>query len=224
MAKILVIEDDNALRESIADELSFKLHNVEQAGSRAQAMDKLEMSAFDIIVLDWQLPDGSGVDIMKQYREKGGTAPIIMLTGKDTIADKEIGFSSGADDYLTKPFEFAELIMRVTALLRRPQALHGNALKAGSITLDPERFRVTKDGAEVRLVPREFSLLEFLMRNPNTVFSADALLTRVWESEVDVSPAAVVACISRLRQKLEKKGDPPLIRNIHGVGYRLDVN
>ncbi len=222
MAKLLIVEDDDALRESVADSLGFEHHSVEQSSTCREASDKLEISQFDALILDWELPDGSGIELMKRYRATGGTAPIIMLTGKNTIADKGTGFGSGADDYLTKPFEFEELSMRVKALLRRPQALHGNILTARDITLDPNSFRVTKSGVDVKLVRREFSLLEFLMRNPNVAYSAGALLDKVWESEIDASPAAVVACISRLRQKLEAKGEPPLLKNIHGVGYRFE--
>jgi DNA-binding response OmpR family regulator len=222
MAKVLIVEDDESLRDSIVDYLSFDHHSVEPAPTCQDALDKLAISDFDALVLDWELPDGSGVDLLKRYRAKGGTAPILMLTGKNALADKEVGFGAGADDYLTKPFAFKELVMRVNALLRRPQALHGSVLRARDVVLDPHSYRVTVDGADLKLLPREFALLQFLMRNPNTVFSADALLSRVWESEVDASPAAVVACISRLRQKLEKKGDRPFLRNIHGVGYKLE--
>lgn len=222
MAKLLVIEDDDTLRDSIVDYLSFDHHSVEHAKTLQEALDKLSFSQFEALVLDWDLPDGSGVDLLKRFRAKGGTAPILMLTGKDKLADKEVGFSAGADDYLTKPFAFKEMVMRVNALLRRPQALLGSVLTARNITLDPTSYHITKDGTSISLLPREFALLQFLMRNPHMVFSAEALLSRVWETEVDVSPAAVVACISRLRQKLEKKGDPPLFRNIHGVGYKFE--
>ncbi len=221
MAKLLVVEDDQTLRESVSDKLTFEHHHVETAENFAEATDMLILSDYDVLILDWELPDGTGIDILKQYRTRGGQAPVLMLTGKSAINDKESGFGAGADDYLTKPFLFKELVLRVDALLRRPQALIANELTFRGLVLDPKSYSLTQDGQPVKVLPQEFTLLEFLMRNVDKVFSADALLSRVWESDVDASAQAVVQCISRLRQKLEKKGERPLIATVHGVGYKL---
>ncbi|HEY9788243.1 MAG TPA: response regulator transcription factor, partial [Candidatus Obscuribacterales bacterium] len=147
----------------------------------------------------------------------------IMLTGRAKIDEKEEGLDSGADDYLTKPFSMRELNARVRALLRRPAAYSGNELKARDIVLEPESHRVTKQGREIKLLPKEFALLEFLLRNPGRVFSPEALLERVWESTSDASPDTVRIHVNRLRSKLDTKGEDSIIGTVHGVGYRLDT-
>jgi DNA-binding response OmpR family regulator len=224
MAKLLLVEDDGNLRDAVADFLSFEHHQVETAKNCRDAKDKLFVSGFDLLILDWELPDGSGIEIIREFRAQGGDAPVLMLTGKNTINDKETGFNSGADDYLTKPFNLKEVGMRVNALLRRPRATAtaDNALKVRNIVLEPASYRVLKDGKDVMLLPTEFALLQFLMRNQNKVFSAEALLERVWQSESEASTKAVSACIHRLRGKLESDGELPLIKTVHGVGYKLE--
>jgi DNA-binding response OmpR family regulator len=145
-----------------------------------------------------------------------------MLTGRSSISDKERGFDVGADDYLTKPFNLKELGLRVNALLRRPRTVNADVLEVRDIVLDPGKYRVTKSGIDLSLLPKEFALLQFFMRNRNIVFSAEALLERVWQSDSEAKPKAVSACIHRLRQKLENDGESPLIKTVHGVGYKLE--
>jgi two-component system, OmpR family, response regulator len=177
---------------------------------------------YDVIVLDWDLPGATGVEICTSFRAKGGNTPIIMLTGKSTLRDKEEGLDSGADDYLTKPFHIKELSARIRALLRRPLSVTGNTLKVGDITLCPISYKVTKAEQEVQLLPREFALLEFLMRHPGQVFGAEALLDRVWNSDSEASPDALRTCMKRLRKKIESPEGDSIIKTVHGVGYKLE--
>lgn len=224
MAKILIVEDDQELAGVLQDWLVSEHHVVDTVDNGAEADQMLRHYAFDLLVLDWDLPGMPGVQVCKNFRTRGGLTPILMLTGKSEIKDKTVGLDAGADDYLTKPFHPDELSARVRALLRRPAPVSAtNELKAGDLLLEPNTYRVTRAGKELRLLPKEFALLEFLMRHPNVVFSADALIDRVWSSESDASPDTVRTNIKRLRQKIDIEGERPMILTVHGVGYKLDV-
>ncbi|MGH9551128.1 MAG: response regulator transcription factor, partial [Terriglobales bacterium] len=187
------------------------------------AQEKLDSQSYDVLIVDWGLPDASGLEICKQYREKGGSAAVLLLTGKGAVTDKEQGLDAGADDYLTKPFHPRELSARLRALLRRPRELQDNILQVGSLVLDPQGARVTKDGKEINLLPKEFALLEFLMKHPNQVFAADVLLDKVWSKESENSPDTVRVHITKLRSKIDTEGEPSIIRTMHRVGYKLEA-
>jgi DNA-binding response OmpR family regulator len=222
MAKIIVVEDNHDVAEQVRMLLTFEHHTVETIHDGNDASAALKVYDYDVIILDWELPGKNGVDILKEFRSRGGNTPILMLTGKDAVDDKEQGLDSGADDYLTKPFQMKELAARVRALLRRPAAVKENVLKAGAITLDPVKYRAAKNGEIVQLVPKEFALLEFLLRHPNQVFSGEALLNRVWPTESDATEEALRTTMKRLRKKIDP--DNALIKTIHGVGYLLEAN
>jgi DNA-binding response OmpR family regulator len=148
---------------------------------------------------------------------------VLFLTGRRELADKLEGLDAGADDYLTKPFDSRELKSRVRALLRRPTALVGDVLQVGPRELDPKDFKVTLSGQEIKLVPKEFALLEFLMRHPGELFGVDKLLDSVWPCQSDSTREALTTCIKRLRKKLDGDSESSYIRNVHGVGYGLFV-
>ncbi|HEY9871647.1 MAG TPA: response regulator transcription factor [Candidatus Obscuribacterales bacterium] len=222
MAKILLIEDDPALGRMVKDWLTFEHHLVELSADGGEGWDRLQVYEYDLLIIDWDLPEKSGLEICREFRAQGGTTPILMLTGKRSISDKESGFDAGADDYLTKPFHTKELSARVRALIRRSERFLGNILKHKNLVLDPVARTVKRDGKDVDLLPKEFSLLEFLMRHPNQVFSAEALLSRVWSTDSDAGVDAITTCIKRLRKKIDVQGNPSVIRTVHGVGYRLD--
>lgn len=223
MAKILVIEDNLDLLATVRTFLLFEHHTVETLSNGAEASSHLKIYPYDVIVLDWELPGMDGVQVLKQFRAGGGKTPVIMLTGKDSINDKEIGLDSGADDYLTKPFHMKELAARIRSLLRRAPQVAENELSAGNVVLDPVKYRVTKAGNLVQLLPKEFAVLEFLLRHPNQVFTAEALLERVWKSDSEATAEALRTTMKRLRKKIENENGPQLIRTVHGVGYVLDT-
>lgn len=221
MAKIIVIEDNFDLANMVKTFLIFEHHTVETIGNGAEACDHLKSFEYDLIILDWELPELSGIEILKYYRQRGGAAPVLMLTGKDEITDKEKGLDEGADDYLTKPFHMKELGARVRALLRRPAAVKDNLLRAKNISMDTAKYRVLKDEQPISLVPKEFQLLEFMMRHPNQVFSPEALLNRVWPAESESTAEALRTTMKRLRKKLDPDGE--ILKTVHGVGYILEL-
>jgi DNA-binding response OmpR family regulator len=221
MSKILLVEDDAELTAMIAEWLSFERHIVEVVHNGRDGLDRLRNCQYDVVILDWSLPDLSGLEICRQYRGAQGITPIIMLTGRGSVSDKEAGLDSGADDYLTKPFNMKELSARIRAMLRRSTAQPSNVLKSGELVVDPGKYKVLKNGVEIQLLPREFALLEFFMRHPDEVFSAEALLQRVWHSESEATSDALRTCIKRLRQKIDMNDDDSIIQTIPRVGYRL---
>lgn len=222
MAKILVVEDDPQILKVICDCLSFDHHIIETETDGRSGLEKLQFFQYDVLVLDWNLPGISGIELCRAYRDQGGTGAVLMLTAKQAVADKEEGLDSGADDYLTKPFNIRELTARVRALLRRSTGrMSTNVLKVGDVELDPRSFSVSVQGHAIKLVPKEFALLEFMMRNRNIVFSADALLSRVWKSDEEASPDIIRTHIKNLRKKIEVKGTPPIIQTVYGVGYKV---
>lgn len=225
MAKILVVEDDEDFANTIVDGLSLERFTVEHSASGTDCIELLKLAEYDVIVLDWQLPGMTGIEVLKQFRAQGGKTPILMLTGKGEIQDKEKGLDTGADDYLTKPFDMRELVARIRALLRRTTVATSNTLTVRDIVLDPGKHRVTKGGKEVHLLPRDFALLEFFMRHPDEVFPADTLLARVWQYDSEASPEGLRAAIRRIRKAVDGGEDlsQSIIENISRVGYRLRV-
>lgn len=220
MAKILLVEDDLELAKQIISALALEHHLLEHSADGNDALEKLKFFQYDLVILDWNLPGMEGPDVLRRFRDKGAVTPVLMLTGRSDVSEKAFGLNIGADDYLTKPFHLMELSARLKALLRR----HGNyspVLKAQDIELNSSAHQVTKDGAPIKLQPKEFALLEFLMRNPNDVFSVEALQKRIWESDTDASPDTVRVCITRLRNKIDSPDRPSLIRTVPRVGYQI---
>jgi two-component system, OmpR family, response regulator len=223
MSKILIVEDEEDLAIQVCDWLTREHHTVEHVSNGKTAVDHLAVSKYDLIILDWLLPGMDGIDICKKYRSTGGKAPILMLTAKSNIEDKEVGLDSGADDYLSKPFHLKELSARVRALVRRSSAQSTTILEAGDIVLDPSARTVSKGGVAIHLERKEFNLLEFLMRNVNKTFSAEALLDRVWESGSMASSDAIRTYIKSLRKKIDSPDAASMITTVHGVGYKLET-
>lgn len=225
MAKILVVEDDDDFAETIVDGLTLERHTVEHVGDGKECIELLRVAEYDVIVLDWNLPSMQGIEVLKSFRQAGGKTPILMLTGKGAIQDKEQGLDTGADDYLTKPFDMRELVARVRALLRRREVVASNTLQVRDVVLDPVKHRVTKAGTPIHLLPRDFALLEFFMRHPDEVFPAETLLSRVWQFESEASAEGLRAAIRRIRKAIDGDGDlsDSIIENISRVGYRLRV-
>jgi OmpR-family two-component system manganese-sensing response regulator len=223
MPQILFVEDDKDLSAVVNEWLAADGYTVEVAHDGLTGWEFLRQYNYDVVILDWNLPGLSGPEMCNRYRAAGGLAPVIMLTAKSQITEKMEGFDSGVDDYLTKPFNLKELSARLRALLRRPQAVVTNVISNGYIELDVVKRRITKGGVEVHLLPRDFELLEFLMRHLDEVFSSEALLQRIWGSDAEATSDALRTSIKRLRQKLDV-GDSDaqsFIENIPRVGYRL---
>lgn len=223
MPKILVVEDDKDLLDQLDQFLSHERYEVETVTDGQEAADRLKLYQYDVVVLDWNLPSRSGIDVCKEYRDRSGVAKVLMLTGKGDISEKEAGLDAGADDYLTKPFHLLELGARVRALLRRPSKILSSKLTAGVLELDPQTHTATTNGTPLDLLPKEFSMLEFFMKNPNEVFSQEALLDRIWNSESDSSVSTVYTHVKTLRKKLAAAGCDDLIKTVHGLGYKLTL-
>ncbi len=222
MAKILLIEDDQQLASSVKEQLENAKHVVEHVADGKEGFDRLRLYSYDVAILDWNLPDLSGVDVLKKFRDIGGMTPVLMLTGKTDIDFRVEGFSSGADDYLTKPFDFRELASRLNALLRRPSTYCPSNLTLGDLEIDMAAKIVKRKGIKLKLLPKEFAVLEFLVRRPDHCFDTEALLTHVWSSESDASEAAVWQTIKRLRSKLDVEGEESIIVNVKGMGYKVE--
>jgi DNA-binding response OmpR family regulator len=187
------------------------------------ARRELQTGQYDLIVLDWMLPGLSGLDVCREYRNAGGSTPIIMLTGRISVNEKETGLDSGADDYLTKPFNLRELGARIKGLLRRPASVQASeSISLGNLTLESSQYRATLKGKSYQLSADEFHLLSSFMRRPNETFSTSELLNRVWSGDSAASGAIVEKTWQGLKQKFDADGE--FLRVVDGGGgYRLDV-
>jgi DNA-binding response OmpR family regulator len=223
LSKILLVEDDIELAKVITRWLTHENYTCEWVDDGLEGLSRMKTYHYDLTILDWDLPGLQGIDVLTQYREGGGTAPVLMLTGKREIDDKIQGFETGADDYLTKPFHGRELTARIKALLRRPQTMQDDILSVGDLQFDPRSGDVTKAGAKLTLRPKELLLLEFLMRNPGRLFQPQQLLDQVWPNESDATTEALRSCLKRLRNTIDGDSDVSVIRNVHGRGYGLFV-
>ncbi|CAN5513459.1 response regulator [soil metagenome] len=223
MSKILIVEDDEQLLETLTDGLSSFNHVVEGVAVGSDGLERLLATEFDIAILDWGLPVLSGLQICQEYRKKGGQAPIIFLTGKRDIESRVGALDMGADDYLTKPFSFKELLARVNALLRRPSQMAESILSVQNVKLDLTTRAVTIDDKPASLAANEYALLELLLRNRGKVFSYNELMDRIFKADEDASEEAVRQRITRLRKKIDGDRAVSCIRTIKGLGYCIDV-
>ena len=202
MPKILLVEDDKELATTVARYLGIERNTVEVVSDGREGLERVLSCEYDAIILDIELPNVNGVEICRQFRNSGGKTPVIMLTGRSLVADKELGLDSGADDYMTKPFSVRELSARLRALARRPIELKGNKIHIGKLTLDAATHQILKNGQSLELLPIDYALLEFLMRNANQIFSAEALIEKVWHTDKLTTSVVVRGAISRVRKKL----------------------
>ena len=216
--RVLVVEDDRELAEAIGVGLRHEQMAVDLAFDGDAGLERALIHGYDVIVLDRDLPRICGDDVCAQLVEQGSRSRVLMLTAAATIEDRVDGLHLGADDYLPKPFAFAELVARIRALLRRAQPAMPPVLARGDLRLDPARRTASRSGKALELGPKEFGALELLLAADGRVVSAEELLERVWDEMADPFTTSVKVTISRLRRKL---GDPPVIETITQAGYRI---
>jgi DNA-binding response OmpR family regulator len=219
--RILVVEDEKKLCELIARTLEAEGYAVDMALDGQTGWQMADTYSYDLMILDLMLPYLSGTEILRRVRCKDQTVPILILTARDETADKIQHFEAGADDYLTKPFVFAELIMRVKALLRRGSMTRANVLRVGDLELDRAAQQVMRAGKKIELTAKEFSLLEYLAANPGRVFSRTMIIEQVWDQSFEGLTNIVDVYVRHLRRKVDDPFPTKLIQTVRGVGYGL---
>ena len=225
MPRILIIEDEEKMARMLARVLREEGHVAETAGDGRTGLARALDDTFDLLIVDWMLPERSGVQIVRGLRAAEVNTPVLMLTARGQVEDRVEGLDAGADDYLPKPFALPELLARVRALTRRqegggsPETL----IRAGDVTLDPVRHVVRLRDDRIELTAKEFALLATLMQRPGQVFSRSVLLDTVWGVPGEVSTSVVELYISYLRKKLDREGEPSHIRTVRGVGYTFEL-
>jgi DNA-binding response OmpR family regulator len=221
MPRVLVIEDEARVRRSLEDGLTAAGFQVQTAGTGDEGSRLATAQPFDCIVLDWMLPGRDGMQILADVRRSGQPSPVLLLTARDAIEDRVLGLDSGADDYLVKPFAFAELLARIRALLRRGRADRETTARAGELELDLLRRQATLAGAEISLAHREFEVLEYLVRHKNEPVTREMLGLDVWKEPGYACTNVIDVYINLLRKKIEAAGRSPRIVTLRGVGYLL---
>ena len=221
--RILVVEDEHQIANAIKKGLELEGFAVDVAFDGVEGFDLASTEDYDAIVLDLMLPGMSGMEICRKLRSEKNNTPILILTAKGQLEDKVEGLNAGADDYLVKPFAFEELLARIRALIRRPKATNGTTLAVKDLTLNPLTYEVKRDGKEIRLSNKEFSLLEYLMRHPAQIFTKDQIIGHVWNYDADILPNTVEVYIGYLRNKIDRpfKNKPALIHTVRGFGYKI---
>ena len=217
----LIIEDDASIAEFIARGLREAGFAVDVASNGHDGFEGALTQEFDVVIVDLMLPGRDGLSVIDELRRRGRTTPVLILSAKRSVDDRVRGLQAGGDDYLTKPFAFAELLARVQALVRRASRIPDAAttLTVGDLTMDLLSRRVTRAGQPIELRPREFTLLEYLMRHAGTVVSKTMLLSHVWEYNFDPQTNVVDVLVSRLRDRIDKPFETKLLQTVRGVGY-----
>lgn len=222
-SSILVVEDEQKTRDSLAEGLRLETWSVATAANAAEAVAQLERGVFDLVVLDRMLPDGDGLAVLRHLRTRGAQTPVLMLSARGELDDRVAGLEGGADDYLAKPFAFAELVARCRALLRRPVLSTGHFLRCGDLQLDT-RARVAVRGAgEIPLSPREVDILEYLLRYQGQIVTREMLERDVWKQSRRMTSLDNVIDVQmmRLRRKIDGEQAERLIHTVRGIGYRM---
>lgn len=218
--RVLLVEDDEKIADFVRKGLSQSGFAVDRVGSAEEAYPLATGEEYDAAVVDIMLPGEDGLSFIERIRGKGVQTPILILSARRSVDDRVKGLQTGGDDYLVKPFSFTELLARLQALIRRStRSGVGSKLQVGDVVLDMRTHKVTREGEEIELQPREFTLLEYLMRNEGTVLSRTMILEHVWNYEFDPQTNVVDVLVSRLRSKVDKGFDKNLIHTIRGIGY-----
>jgi two-component system, OmpR family, response regulator len=219
--RVLVVEDEPKLRAVLCQGMQEAGYAVDSAGDGPTALELTRRSIYDALVLDVMLPGFDGLELLRRLRADDVWTPVLMLTARDTVSDRVSGLDAGADDYLVKPFAFTELVSRVRALIRRGSTSHQVVLRCGPLELDPTTRRVTLSGTTVELSPREFAVLELLLRRQGHVVSRAEILQHVWGVSSGESSNVVDVYVKYLRDKIDRRFGTELIHTVRGAGYRL---
>ena len=220
--RILVVEDDPDMSRFIARGLSEQSYAVDVAATGSAALEASAASTYDLIVLDAMIPAPDGFEVCRQLRAEGNDASILMLTARDSLADRVEGLDSGADDYLVKPFEFAELLARLRALLRRRGTRQYPVIEVGDLRVDTRSHRVSRGGTELQLTTKEYALIEYLSVNAGRVMGREEIAEHVWNEDFDPFSNLIEVYIGRLRRQVDDDREVKLIHTIRGSGYILD--
>jgi two-component system, OmpR family, copper resistance phosphate regulon response regulator CusR len=219
--RVLVVEDDPEMLRTATAYLRRTGFAVDGAGDGAAALRLLRLNAYDVVVLDVRLPDASGFDLCRELRASGVEARVLMATARDAVEDRVLGLDLGADDYLVKPYAMAELAARVRALLRRPSLAVASVLAVGDLRLDTQSRTAQRANRTIELTTKEFSVLEYLMRHVGHVVTREAISAHAWDDNYDPFSNVIDVYVSRLRRKIDRAGEAPLLATIRGAGYRL---
>jgi two-component system copper resistance phosphate regulon response regulator CusR len=219
--RILVVEDEALLQDSLARGLRQAGHAVDTAGSLREALSKLGLDPYDALVLDLNLPDGSGLDLARTLRKTGASLIILALTARDSIPDRVAGLDAGADDYLVKPFSLDELQARLRALERRHPTIRPTALEVDDLRVDPASRSASRGGTRIELTTTEFALLEFLAKHAGQVVGRAVISAHVWDENYDPASNIIDVYVARLRRKIDLPGRRPLLHTVRGAGYVL---
>jgi DNA-binding response OmpR family regulator len=219
--RVLVVEDSLSLRRSIAEALRHHRYSVDTVGDGGSALRSVEETPYDLIILDLMIPAIDGFSVLTRLRRQNNQTPVLVLTAKDTVADRVNGLRAGADDYLTKPFAFEELLARVETVIRRSHVVRTTVIRIGEVEINLARRCVTRNGREVTLARREFALLEFLVLHRNEVVTRQAIEAHIYDSLVEPMSNVVDAAIYALRRVIDKPGAASMIETRRGVGYIL---
>jgi DNA-binding response OmpR family regulator len=222
--KIMMVEDERRIADTLRVGLGENGYAVEIAYDGLSALDLIRQNQFDLIILDINLPDISGYELCKRFRNASPDVPVIMLTALNALEDKIEGYDAGADDYIIKPFEFRELLMKTRALLRRSaqqRVVTGNILKGGDLEMNLDTKEIIRDGVTINLTAKEFQLLEYLLRNKNRVVSRADIAVNVWDIDFDTNTNIIDVYINYVRNKVDKPFDRKLIHTQVGMGYVL---
>jgi DNA-binding response OmpR family regulator len=222
--RILLVEDDAGISKFIHQGLSEAGYAIDVASDGSEGVQFAKAADYDAIVLDVLLPGQDGLSVLKSLRKHGLQTPVLLLTALDTVEDRVLGLDAGADDYLIKPFDFTELLARLRALLRRPPLHADVVLKVGSLQMDTAHRVVKRGHHEIELSPREYSLLEYLMRNADHVLSRTQIAQHVWSFDFYGDFKLIDVYIGYLRRKIDQHGSPSLIRTVRGVGYSIHAD
>ena len=218
---VLLVEDEARIADFISRGLAEQGYAVDVASDGDEALHWTDLTALDLIILDVMLPKRSGIDVCRTLRERGVQVPILMLTARDAVEDRVSGLDSGADDYLVKPFAFAELLARLRALMRREPTLTESVLLVGDLVFDTTTMEVSRQGAFIKLTAKESRLLEYLMRHPNQVLTRTMIAEHVWDYDFDNATNVIDVHIRNLRRKVDDPYPVKLIETLRGSGYRI---